>query len=467
MNDANSALQAVNVLNDVNGLGQDLRKAARGRVLVRGDDGFDTVRLPWDASVDQRVLAVVEAADATAVAAVVAVARLAGLGVATQPYGHAPAAFEGAILLRTGKLRGVEVDPQRRTARVEAGATWGDVLSAAGKHGLTGLAGSTGIVSATGFTLGGGLSWFSRKYGFAADSARAFEVVDSYGDRSRVTAESDPELFWALRGGGGDFALVTAMEIDLHPAAQLYGGRILWPAARAPEVLAAYRSVTANAPDELSVWFQLLQFPPLPELPEPLRGLPAVIVDATFLGEASEGRALLREFDAIPGAIIDTRDRTEVANLSDICAEPTDPMPTLFRGELLTDLDDAAAEALLTSSGRDTIAPLTYVQLRHLGGALARPAGSGGACGHIEEPYLLGMLGVLVTPEAADPIRDRQKSISRTLTPYTSGRKPFTFLAPEESAASAFPSDVLTRLRGIKHRRDPAGVFRSNHPVLG
>ncbi|WP_308066755.1 FAD-binding protein [Microtetraspora sp. AC03309] len=456
----------MNDMDDINGLGHDLRRAVRGSVLVRGDEGFDSARAAWDPAIDQKVLAVVEAEDAADAAAVVAVARLAGVGVATQPYGHAPAGFEGTILLRTGKLRSVEVDLDRRTARVEAGATWGDVLSAAGKHGLTGLAGSTAVVSATGFTLGGGLSWFGREHGFAADSVRAFEVVDSHGDRGRVTAASDPDLFWALRGGGGDFALVTAMEIDLHPAPCLYGGRILWPAARAQEVLSAFRSVTAKAPDELSVWFQLLQFPPLPELPEPLRGLSAVTIDVAFLGDPEEGRDLLREFDAVPGAIFDTRGRMEVANLADICAEPTTPTPSLFRGELLTALDDAAAAALLASSGPGTVAPLACVQLRHLGGALARPAENGGACGHIEEPYLLGMLGVLVTPDAAGAIRDRQASIARALTPYTSGRKPFTFLAHEESAASAFTGDVLARLREVKRDRDPQGVFRSNHPVL-
>ncbi|WP_285704295.1 FAD-binding protein [Microtetraspora sp. NBRC 16547] len=454
-------------LDDLTSLGHDLRRSVRGRVLVRGDEGFDVARAPWDPAVEQNVLAVVDAEDAADAAAVAAVARLAGVGVATQPYGHAPSRFEGAILLRTGRMRGVRVDAELRSARVEAGATWGDVLSAAGEHGLTGLAGSTAVVSATGFTLGGGLSWFSRAYGFAADSVRAFEVVDSHGDRGRVTAASDPDLFWALRGGGGDFALVTAMEIDLHPAPSLYGGRLLWPAARAQEVLTAFRSVTAKAPDELSVWFQLLQFPPLPDVPEPLRGLSAVTADVTFLGQPEEGRALLREFDAIPGAILDTRDRIEVAHLGGVCAEPTEPTPSLFRGELLTALDDAAAAALLASSGPGTVAPLACVQVRHLGGALARPTENGGACGHIEEPYLLGMLGVLATPEAAGPIRDRQASIARALTPYTSGRKPFTFLAHGESAAAAFPGDVLARLRDVKRDRDPRGVFRSNHPVLG
>ncbi|WP_245647059.1 FAD-binding oxidoreductase [Microtetraspora niveoalba] len=448
-------------------LGHDLRRSVRGRVLVRGDEGFDAARAPWDPAVEQNVLAVVEAEDAADVAAVTAVARLAGVGVAAQAYGHGPAAFEGAILLRTGRMRGVQVDAGAGTALVEAGARWADVLPVAGKHGLTGMAGSSPVVSATGFTLGGGLSWFGRAYGFAADAVRAFEVVDADGGRGRVTAASDPDLFWALRGGGGDFALVTAMEIDLRPAPSLYGGRLVWPASCAREVLDAYRSVTAKAPDELSVWFHLLQFPPFPGVPEPLRGLSAVTVEAAFLGEPEEGRALLREFETVSGAILDTRGRLEVADLGTICAEPTDPTPSLLRAELLTALDDDAAAALLASSGPGTVAPLAYVQLRHLGGALARPAENGGACGHIEEPYLLGMLGVPGSPEETAAIADRQASIARALTPYTSGRKPFTFLGHGEGAAAAFPGDVLARLRDLKRDRDPMGVIRANHPVLG
>ncbi|WP_248963971.1 FAD-binding oxidoreductase [Sphaerisporangium perillae] len=449
-------------------LAADLRRAVRGRVLVRGDEGFDIARAPWDGAIDQRVIAVVEAEDAADAAAVVGCARLAGVAVATQPEGHAPSAFEDAILLRTGRLRGVEIRPEQRVARVEAGVRWGEVLTASGKHDLTGLAGSTAVVSATGFTLGGGLSWFGRRYGIAANSVRSLDVVDAEGARARVTADSDPELFWALRGG--DFALVTAMEFDLHPAPELYGGRILWPAAQAEQVLSAFRGTTAEAPDELSVWFTLLQFPPFPELPEPLRGLSAVAIDVTWLGREAEGRALLHRFDRIPGAILDTRGRMPVAELGAICAEPTDPTPALFHGELLTGLGDDAAASLLAATlptAAGTIAPLVSVQIRHLGGAIGRPAGNPGACGHIAEPYLLGLLGVLPVPELAEPIKERQASIARALMPYTTGRKPFTFLKHEERAAAAFPGDTLARLRDIKRRRDPNGVFHSNHPVLG
>ncbi|MBO3749660.1 FAD-binding oxidoreductase [Streptosporangiaceae bacterium NEAU-GS5] len=447
-------------------LGIGLRRVLRGRVLVQGDEEFEAISRPWDAAVDQRVVAVVEAADAADVSALVRYARQAGLAVATQPNGHAPSAgFEGTILLRTRLMNSVEVRPGERIARVGPAATWGDVLAEAGKHELVALAGSTAVVSATAFTLGGGVSWFGRKYGFAANSVRSFDVVDADGAQLTVTRESDPELFWALRGGGGDFAIVTAMEFDLHPGNGLYGGRILWPATRAAAVMAAFREVTAQAPDGLSVWFTLLQFPPFPELPEPLRGLSAVAIDVASLD--GEGHDLLRAFEAIPGVIFDTRGPLAAADLGAIAAEPTDPTDAFVHSELLTDLDDAAAAALLMSAGPGTVAPLVSVQVRHLGGALSVVREDAGAAGHIAEPYMLSMVGVLFTPEMEGPVRARQEVIASALAFRTSGRKPFTFLSHDETAAHAFPASTLARLRDIKRRRDPAGVFRSNHPVLG
>lgn len=433
-------------------LGSELRRRLKGRVLESGDEGFEHARRPWNLAVAQPVRAVVEAADADDVAALVRYTSLNGLTITAQPSGHgASGDVDDAILLRTGRLDEVDVRPELRRARVGAGVKWGRVLQAASPFGLTGLAGSTPAVTVTGFTLGGGLSWFGRAFGVAADSVRAFDIVDAEGTRARVTAHSDPDLFWALRGGGGDYALVTAVEFDLHPAPHLFGGRMLWPAEHAPQVLDAYRTITATAPEELSVWFELLQFPGSPAL---------VAVDSTFLGEDGEGRALLRDLDKIDGKLTDTRGRLAVADLGSITAEPTDPGPGLSRAELLTDLDDEVAATLLARP----IDPLLNVQIRHLGGALARPADT--ATGHLEEPYALYMFGIPATREAEAAVRNRQHEIARALTPHTSGRKPYTLLAPGERAASAFTRDALARLRAIKRARDPFGVFRSNFPIL-
>ncbi|MFF0770256.1 FAD-binding oxidoreductase [Nonomuraea wenchangensis] len=442
-------------------------RALRGLTLSAGDDGFEQAALPWNRAVPQRVSVVVEAEGAADVAAVVRQAAASGLRVTTQPSGHgATSGLAGEILIRTSRMRAVEIRPDERVARVEAGTSWGELLAAAAKHDLTGSAGSSPVVSVTGYTLGGGLSWYGRARGLAANAVRALEIVDAEGATSRVTADSDPELFWALRGGGGDFAVVTALELELFPASRLYGGRLLWPAARAAEVMAAFREITANAPEELSLWFTLAQFPPFPEVPEPLRGLAAVMVDLTFLGDAAAGRELVRPLESVPGALLDTRGELPVSELGAICAEPTEPMPVLSRGELLTDLGDDAVAALLGATA-EGVAPLATVQVRHLGGALARPQADGGACGHLAEPYLLSMIAPAPVPELAAAGTARMGAIAGAMAAHTTGFKPFTFLGDGESAAAAFPAATLERLRAIKRARDPHGVFRSNFPVLG
>ncbi|GAA0567656.1 FAD-binding oxidoreductase [Actinomadura livida] len=432
-------------------IGDELRGVLRGRVLAAGDDGFETARRPWNLAVDQPVRAVVEAADADDVAALVRHARLAGLTVATQPSGHGASGNTGeVILLRTARLDELEVRPAERIARAGAGVAWGRVLAEAGPHGLTGLAGSSPVVTVTGYTLGGGLSWFGRKHGWASGSVRAFDVVDADGARSRVTSGTDPDLFWALRGGGGDFAIVTAVEFDLHPAPRLYGGRMLWPAERAAAVLDAYREVTGGAPDELTTWYELLQYP---------GAAPMVAVDCTFLGAGGAAEALLRPLDKVGGRISDSRAALPVAELGTITAEPTDPGPGLSRAELLTDLADEVADALLERP----VDPLLTVQLRHLGGALARPSGT--PAGHLDEPFALYMFGV-PGEDGGTSVGDRGRELADALVPYTTGRKPFTLLAPGERAANAFTPGVLARLRELKRTRDPRGVFRSNFPVL-
>ncbi|WP_432926262.1 FAD-binding oxidoreductase [Microbispora sp. CA-135349] len=432
-----------------------LRSVVRGRVWLAGDPGFDASRRPWNLAVEQPVAAVVEAADADDVAALVRHARAAGLTVATQPNGHgATGRTDGSVLLRTRPLDSVEIDPAARRARVGAGVSSGRLQAAAAPYGLTGLPGSSPVVSVTGVALGGGLSWFGRKHGWVADNVTAFDIVDAEGRRRRVTPGADPDLFcadlfWALRGGGGDFAIVTALELSLHPAPRLYGGRVLWPAGHAPDVMDAYRRITATAPAELTLWLDLLHFPGAD---------PMVAIDVTYLGEASEARDLLAPLDRLPRPLSDTRRIMPVSEIGGITAEPTDPGAGLSRAELLTGLDDTTAKTLLA----DPIAPLMSVQIRHLGGAFARPSDS--PHGPLAEPYALYLFGVPADPATAEAITVRQRALTEALP--VSGRKPFTFLNPRESVADAFTPAVLDRLRDVKRRHDPHGVFRGNFPVL-
>ncbi|MGW4241321.1 FAD-binding oxidoreductase [Nocardia sp. NPDC004722] len=429
----------------------ELRNTVRGRVLVSGDADFEQLARPWSLAVTQPVAAVVEAADAEDVAAVLSFARAAGRAVVTQPTGHgASGGVAEAILLRTGALNRLEIDPVARVARAGAGVSWGQVQALAAEHGLTGLAGSNPVVGVTGYTLGGGKGWFARKYGWASNAVRAFEIVDAAGRPARVTADSDPDLFWALSGGGGDFAVVTGLEFELFPAPGLYGGRITWTADRLPEVWDAFRALTSGAPDELSVWFNRFQFPGAPEM---------VGIDLAYLGDPEQGRALVSVLDRIGGALTDTRAAMSVADLGTITQEPTDPSPAITRGELLDELSPEAEKIILGTS----IAPLVSLQVRHLGGALARPAS--GARGALSDGYLISTLG-LGLPQLRDAVRAKTTALVAEFGELLTGKKPFTFLAPGESAAAAFDTATLDRLRAIKRERDPQTVIRSNYPVL-
>ncbi|MCO8277501.1 FAD-binding oxidoreductase [Actinoplanes sp. TRM 88003] len=423
-----------------------LTAAVRGQVLLPGDAAFDDARQPWNRAVDQPVDAVVEAADADDVAALVRYARAEGLTITTQPNGHGASGHTGGtILLRTGRLDTIEIDPAAGRARVGAGVASGRLQAAAAEHGLTGLPGSSPVVSVTGVALGGGLSWFGRAHGWVSDRVTAFDIVDAEGTSQHVTGG---DLFWALRGGGGDYAIVTAVELALAPAPQLFGGRVLWTGEHAAVVLEAYREITATAPDELTVWFDLLHFP---------GGAPVVAIDATHLGGEAEARDLLAPLDRLPQPLSDSRRVMTVAELGGITGEPTDPSPGLSRGELLTTLDDTVAATLLA----EPIAPLISVQLRHLGGAFAQPSDS--PHGPLTEPHALSLFGVPFDPATAGAVADRQAALAAALP--VSGRKPYTFLGPAESVADAFTPEVVTRLRNIKQNHDPYGVFRSNFPV--
>jgi FAD/FMN-containing dehydrogenase len=423
-----------------------------GRAIYPGDEAFDQARRPWNVSVEQPVLAVVEAADADDVSALLRYARSAGATVTVQPSGHgASGNTDGTILLRTGLLNQVEVDASRRTVRVGAGVRAGDAQEAANAHGLTGLPGGSPVVSVTGYTLGGGLSWFGRKYGWAAAHVTAFEVVTAAGERARVTADSDPDLFWALRGGGGDFAVVTSMEYRLHAEPVLFGGRMVWPAAQASRVLATFVEVTATAPEELTLWANLVQLPNTPAL---------VTIDATYLGDEAQARDLMRAFDLIEGLASDSRAVMPFTQIGAITAEPVNPSPSLGRGELLTGLDDDAIKALLA----EPIDPLLNVQIRHGGGALSGEPGI--PPGPLAEQYGLIALGAPLNAEVAAAIRVRQAELVASLGDRVTGRRVLNLLGPGDSAAAAFPPQALDRLRRIKRERDPDGTIRSNFPVL-
>jgi FAD/FMN-containing dehydrogenase len=428
-----------------------LRAAVRGRVVLPSDTQFASASSPWNLTNHGGVLAVVEIADAEDAAALVGYARDHGHALTTQLTGHgASAAANGTILVRTTRLNNLNVDPGGRSAGIGAGVSWEAVQAAAAPHALTGITGSSPHVGVTGYTLGGGLSWFGRAHGWAAAHVHSFDTVGADGALRPVTADSDAELFWALRGGGGDFALVTGINFDLQPAPAVYGGQMTWPAAHGAAVFAAFREVTAHAPDVLTVWCSRAQFPGAP---------PLVQMSCAFLGEEGAARQHLRPFELIEGHLADTRRPMSVAELGAITGEPQQPTPAVQEGTLLTELTSEVVAALLA----EPLSPLLYLQVRHLGGRLAQPTAT--ASEPVPEPYFVLLGGLNTSPSSTAALQSQLARFRDIVAPVDAHRTLFNFLAPSQTASDVFTAPVLSRLRQAKERYDPAGIFRSNFPV--
>ncbi len=445
----------------------DLRTMVRGRVLLPGDDAFAAAAMAWNVAVHQRPAAIVEVADSADVVTVVRAARDLGLAVSAQPGGHgATPAIDGTVLLRTAALDEVWVDTEARMARVGAGVKWGRLLEALDGSGLIALAGSTPDVSVVGYLLGGGMSWFGRRYGVAAGALRAVELVDGAGTHRWVTDESDPELMWALRGGGGEFGVVTRVEIALQSEPELHGGKLIFRAADATAVLQAFREVSACAPDGLTCWASVMHFPDLAEMPDLLRGQSLCIVDVTWLGPAEDATRFLARLRGAALTLLDTIGPVAIGRLGEVAAEPTTPTPAIDWSTTVSDLDDATIDRLVQAAADRNRTALTSVQIRHLGGAFGSPAaGVTGAIDTVAGEFLVFAFGIPAVPELVEPIRSSLRTVAEAVRPVSLGRTPLTMLGAGMSVADVHDASTFARLRAVKDRVDPGSVIRGNHPL--
>jgi FAD/FMN-containing dehydrogenase len=437
-------------------------------ILITADDPrFGDARRAWNLTVDQRPAAVALPRNAGELAAAVTHATAAGLRVAVQGTGHGAVALgslEAAVLIKTSAMRGVTIAPMARLARVEAGALWGDVVRSAAEHGLVPLAGSSHDVGVVGYTLGGGLSALSRLHGLAAHSVQAAEVVTGDGRLMRVDARHEPELFWALCGGGGSFAAVTALEIRLFPFREATAGLLFFPLERAGEVLQAWRGWVVDVPDEMASCGRLLRLPPLPDLPEPLRGRSFAIVETLHLGSAADAGQLLAPLRRL-GPVRDTTGPASPHDLLTIHMDPPGPVPGVAEGMLLDELPAEAIDAMLVAAGPGLGAQLVSVELRHLGGALRRPAADSGALATLDAAFLMAAAGTAPDAAAVQAAHAQIGHVMLALAPWRADRDLMNFTGRGTDAARFFPPGVLRRLRRVKQAYDPADVFQASHPV--
>ena len=445
----------------------ELHRSLPGRLVTRDDGGWDEARAAWNLSVDQRPAAVVFPESAAEVQTAVNFARTNGMRVAAQGTGHnagAIASLENTILLRTTRMRGVEIDANARRARVNAGALWEDVANLAAEHGLAALAGSAADVGVVGYSLGGGLGWLARRYGLACNTITAADVVTADGELRHLDADHDADLFWALRGGGGSFGAVTALELELLPITEVYAGALFFPLERADEVLHRWAEWAPGVPEELTSVGRMLSLPPLPELPAFLRGKSFALIEAAYLGSEADAEELLRPLREL-GPDMDTFARMPAPALQSLHMDPPQPVPGLSDHLLMTDAPSEAVDALLATAGPGTDSPLLSVELRHLGGALGRPAEKGGPLATLDGGFLFFGVGMPRSPEIGEAILRRAGEVRVALSPWAAERAYLNFAERPTDTETAFPPEVYRRLRETRAQYDPDDLFCANHPI--
>ncbi len=436
-------------------------------LVLPHDPGWNEARLAWNLAADQQPEAVALPESADDVIAVVRWARLRGLRVAPQGTGHNAlplGSLAHTVLVKTERMRGVEIDPQARTARVEAGVIWAEVSDAASEHGLAALAGSSPDVGVVGYSLGGGISWLARRYGLAANNVTAVELVNADGELIRADAENHADLFWALRGGGGAFGVVTALEFKLYPIAEVYAGILFFPLERGAEVLRAWRRWVDDVPDEVTSIGRFMRFPPFPDLPEALRGKSFAVVEATSLLGQDATDELLRPLREL-GPAMDTFATMPVQELEHVHMDPKHPVSGFGDSLLLADLTDAAIDALVRAAGAGSGSPLLSVELRHMGGALSRRPRDAGALATIEGSFLMSAVGATPNAEMSAEVKAHVEVVQAALAPWDSGRMHLNLAQRRERGERLFGDAVYRRLQTVKAAVDPEDVFRSNHPI--
>ncbi|MFE7238910.1 FAD-binding oxidoreductase [Streptomyces sp. NPDC057580] len=426
-----------------------------------GDPGYAEELAGFQTGFTLRPGLIVGATDADEVRAAVVFAAARGLPVAVQATGHGLAgAAEGGVLISTRRMDDVRIDAAAGTARIGAGVRWGQVVEAAAAHGLAPLNGSAPSVGAVSYTLGGGLGVLGRTFGYAADRVRSLDVVTADARLRHVTPEKEPELFWALLGGGHRLGVVTALEIGLVPVARVYGGSIAFDGAdgeAASEVLRTYLEWTQTVPDALTSSVAALPYPDIPQLPEALRGRYVISVRVAYTGSAAEGERLVAPLRAIGPALADSLREMPYTDSHTIHSDP--PFPHAYYGDsaMLSGLDAERALRALALTGPE--APMmTVVQINHLGGALAAEPAVPTAVPYRDAAFLLRLLSPLDGTGVA-AVRALYAQVSSVLEPLAVGRSLNFSFGGGDRTGGLHDERTRKRLAGLVSQYDPASLF--------
>ena len=437
----------------------------KGRVIGPDDSDYDQARQVFMGAFDRRPALIVRAADADDVARTIALARERGLELAVRSGGHSAAGHgvsEGGVVLDLADMRALEIDVEGRTAWAEAGLTAGEYTSAAGEHGLATGFGDTGSVGIGGITLGGGVGFLVRKHGLTVDDLLAAEVVTAEGELLRADAESHPDLFWALRGGGGNFGVATRFQFRLHEVGTIVGGPLFLPAT--PDVIAGAVAAATAAPEELSTIFNVMPGPPMPFLPEEYHGKPVVMGLMAYCGPVEEADGVFAPFRALAEPIADLVRPIPYPEIYG--PEDPDYRPIAFgRTGFADGVDRQLAETILERIQAST-AMMAVTQIRVLGGALARVPSDATAFAHRDKRIMVNVAALVPSPDELPQVEPWVAGLLAEVTQGDPGAY-VGFLADEGEGRiqAAYPEATWDRLRQVKAQYDPDNVFRLNQNI--
>jgi FAD/FMN-containing dehydrogenase len=442
-----------------------------GTLLTPEDEAYDEARRVHNGMIDRRPALIALCESVPDVAAALAYARAEEMEVAVRAGGHASPGFgttEGGMLIDLRALNAVHVDPVRRIAWVGAGAVWGEVDEATQEHGLAVTGGRVSSTGVAGFTLGSGSGWLERKMGLAADNLRAARVLTADGDIVTASPDQNPDLFWALRGGGGNFGIVVEFEFALRPVGPIVlGGMLMWPRERAAEVMRTYRDIMREAPDSLCGGLVLMTAPPKPMVPHELQGRPAVGVLVVHTGAPHRGAELIAPLRALGPAVDAVQEMPYVAVQSMLDGPRNPDLRAYYRFSFIDELTDAAVDTIVAAAD---VAPSAQsgILMQPLGGAYGRVGAMDTALGHRDAEWGMQVLAAWPEPERDTANRSWVRAFTGAMSPWARPAGFPNFIADSGDAAgvrAAYGAERHARLVEVKDRFDPDNVFRLNHNI--
>jgi FAD/FMN-containing dehydrogenase len=450
---------------------REFEDGLHGELVRPSDSSYEEARSIWNGLHDARPAVIARCADSADVRHAIGFARSEGLDVAVRGGSHSIPGFstcDSGIVIDLSPMKGIEVDPSGGTAVAEGGVLWQELDAATQEHGLAvtgGLISTTGIA---GFTLGGGIGWLMRKHGLACDNLRSAQLVTADGQVVNVSEAENSELFWGLRGGGGNFGVVTSFEFDLHPVGPtVTAGPVFYPGERAEEILRFYREFTRELPDELTTLVNLITAPPAPFLPEEWHGKKLVALVGCYAGDVEEGAEAMRPLRELGDPVADLIGPMPYVQLQGLL-DALWPHGTnaYMKAGYLRGLDDDAI-ATLVRFHRDATSPASEIHVQHFGGAIARVPEDETAYGERQAPFVLNAIAVTHEPGDFAPHTDWAQRLYSEIEPSLTGAAYINFLSAEgeDRVKAAYGAEKFARLQALKDRYDPTNLFHLNQNV--